>query len=166
MKNLLAKLLSQIYKRLDELPKKLRVLEEGGIKVSSVLIAADLLTWKSGEVEEAENMVLEFALQYEKLTDEQKSDLLKIAKSAYREYVQEMLKRVKEPGKLRMQIELLHNDLEGKVEVDQIQDAMKLVERFNEEAKPRGRQMKIDTVNFSLIQATAWNNQQADAYDI
>jgi hypothetical protein len=44
MKNLLAKLLSQIYKRLDELPKKLRVLEEGGIKVSSVLIAADLLT--------------------------------------------------------------------------------------------------------------------------
>jgi hypothetical protein len=57
-------------------------------------------------------MVLEFAQQYEKLTDEQKSDLLKIAKSAYREYVQEMLKRVKEPGKLRMRIELLHNDLE------------------------------------------------------
>jgi hypothetical protein len=33
--------------------------------------AADLLTWKNAEVEE--NMVLEFAQQYEKLTDEEKS---------------------------------------------------------------------------------------------
>jgi hypothetical protein len=37
--------------------------------------AADLLTWKNGEVEE--NVVLEFARQYEKLNDEQKTSLLK-----------------------------------------------------------------------------------------
>jgi hypothetical protein len=59
--------------------------------------AADLLTWKNGEVEE--NMVLEFAQQYEKLTDEEKSELIETAKSAHKEYVQKMIKRVKEPRK-------------------------------------------------------------------
>jgi hypothetical protein len=39
--------------------------------------SADLLTWKSGEVEE--NMILEFAQQYEKLTDEEKSELIETA---------------------------------------------------------------------------------------
>jgi hypothetical protein len=35
--------------------------------------AVDLLTWKNGEVEE--NIVLEFAQQYEKLTDDSKKFL-------------------------------------------------------------------------------------------
>jgi hypothetical protein len=50
--------------------------------------AADLLTWKNGEVEE--NMVLEFAQQYEKLTDEEKSELIETAKSAHKEYCRKL----------------------------------------------------------------------------
>jgi hypothetical protein len=65
-----------------------------------------------------------------------------------------MIKRVREPGKPRVRIELLHRDLEGEVKGDQIQDAMKLVEYLNEKSKPRGKKMKIDAVDFSLIQAT------------
>ena len=51
--------------RLDELPKKLQMaLEEGDVKMSSVLTAAELLTWNSrGEIKEGKegNMVLEFS---------------------------------------------------------------------------------------------------------
>jgi hypothetical protein len=61
-------------------------------------------------------------------------------------------KRVKEPRKPRIKIDLLHKDSEGEVETDQIQDAMKLVEYVNEKAKLRGKKMKMDTVT-SLIQA-------------
>jgi hypothetical protein len=104
-------------------------------------MAADLLTWKNGEVEE--NIILEFAHQYEKLNDEQKSDLIETAKSAHDEYVQEMMKRVREPGKPRMRIELSHKDSEGQVQEDQIQDAMELVECLNEEINPKGRNMKL-----------------------
>jgi hypothetical protein len=114
--------------------------------------AADLLTWKNAEVEE--NMVLEFARQYEKLTDEEKSELIETAKSAHREYVQEMIKRVREPGKPRIRIELSHKDSEGEVEEDQIQDAMELVECLNKKVKPEGRKMKLETVNLSLVSAT------------
>ena len=70
--------------------------------------AADLLTWKNGEVEE--NIILEFARQYEKLNDEEKSELFETAKSAHDKYVQEMMKRVREPGKPRIRIEMSHKD--------------------------------------------------------
>jgi len=109
--------------------------------------AADLLTWKNGEVEE--NVVLGFARQYEKLNDEQKSELIKTAKSAHREYVQQMMKRVSEPGKPRIQIEL-----SGEVKEEQIQDSMEFVDYVNEEMKPEGRKMKLETVTFSLVSAT------------
>ena len=65
--------------------------------------AADLLTWKNTQVEE--NILLEFTQQYEKLTDEEKSDFTHTAKTAYREYVQEMMKRVREPRKPTIRIE-------------------------------------------------------------
>ncbi len=111
--------------------------------------AADLLTWKNGEVEE--NVVLEFAHQYEKLNDEQKSQLIETAKSAHREYVQEMMKRVIEPGKPRIRIELSHKDSEGQVQEEEIQDAMEFVGYVNEEMKPKGRKMKLEAVNLSLV---------------
>ena len=114
--------------------------------------AAELLTWKNGEVEE--NIILEFAHQYEKLNDEQKSQLIETAKSAHYEYVQEMMKRVREPGKPRIRIEMSHKDSEGEVKEEQIQDAMKVVECLNEEIKPKGRKMKLETVNLSLVSAT------------
>ena len=47
--------------------------------------AADLLTWKNMEVEE--NTLVEFAEGYEKLTEEQKSELIDTAKSIHRGYV-------------------------------------------------------------------------------
>jgi len=115
-------------------------------------MAADLLTWKNMEVEE--NAVVEFAELYENLTDEQKSELIETAKSTHREYVQEMMKRVREPGKPRMRIELSHKDSEGQVQEEQIQDAMELVECLNKKVQPEGRKMKLDTVNFSLVSAT------------
>ena len=96
--------------------------------------AADLLTCKNGEVEE--NIILEFARQYEKLNDEEKSELFETAKSAHDEYVQEMMKRVREPGKPRMRIELSHKDSEGEVEEEQIQDAMEVVECLNKKVQP------------------------------
>jgi hypothetical protein len=71
--------------RLDELPEKLqRAIEEGGVKMRSVLTAAELLTWNSGEIKEGkeENMVMEFAQQYEKLTDDEKSELIETARLA------------------------------------------------------------------------------------
>jgi GMP synthase PP-ATPase subunit len=108
--------------------------------------AADLLTWKNEQLEE--NTILEFAQQYEKLNDEQKSELIKTAKSAHREYVQEMMKRVREPGP-RIQIEL-----SGEVKEEQIQDSMEFVDYVNEEMKPKGREMKLETVTFSLVSAT------------
>jgi hypothetical protein len=114
--------------------------------------AADLLTWKNGEVEE--NVVLEFAQQYENLTDEEKSELIEIAKSAHKEYVQKIIKRVKQPRKRMMEIELSNSGPKGEVQEDQIQDAMKLVEYVNEKVKPTGKKMKLDTVNFSLVSAT------------
>jgi hypothetical protein len=49
---------------------------------------------------------IEFAQQYEKLTDEEKSDLAQTAKSSHREYVQEMMGRVREPGRPRIRIDL------------------------------------------------------------
>jgi hypothetical protein len=97
---------------------------------------------------------LEFAQQYEKLTDEEKSELIETAKSAHREHMQEMLKRVKEPRKHMIEIELSNSGPEAEAQEDQIQDAMKLVEYVNEKVSPGGKQMKLDTVNFSLIQAT------------
>ena len=105
--------------------------------------AADLLTWKNGEVEE--NIILEFARQYEKLNDEEKSELFETAKSAHDKYVQEMMKRVREPGKPRIRIEL-----SGEVKEEQIQDAMEFVDYVNEEMKPKGRKMRLDTVSLSL----------------
>jgi hypothetical protein len=65
-----------------------------------------------------------------------------------------MIKRVKEPRKRMIEIELSNSGPEGEVQEDQIQDAMKLVEYVNEKVTPGGKQMKLDTVNFSLIQAT------------
>jgi hypothetical protein len=114
--------------------------------------ADDLLTWKNMEVEE--NAVVEFAELYENLTDEQKSELMDTAKSIHKEYVQEMMKRVREPGKPRMRIELSHKDSEGQVQEEQIQDAMEVVECLNEGIKPKGRKMKLETVNLSLVSAT------------
>lgn len=58
-------------------------------------------------------MLLEFAQQYEKLTDEEKSDLAQTAKSSHREYVQEMMGRVREPVRPRIRIDLSHKDSEG-----------------------------------------------------
>jgi hypothetical protein len=60
-----------------------------------------------------------------------------------------MMKRVIEPGKPRIQIEL-----SGEVREEEIQDAMQFVDYVNEEMKPKGRKMKLDTVNFSLVSAT------------
>ncbi len=114
--------------------------------------AADLLTWKNGEVEE--NIILEFAYQYENLTDEQKSELIDTAKLIHREYVQEMMKRVREPGKPRMRIELSHKDSEGEVKKDQMQDAMEIIGSLNKKIKPEGRKMKLEMVNLSLVSAT------------
>jgi hypothetical protein len=50
----------------------------------SVLTAAELLTCHSGEIKEGkeENMVMEFAQQYEKLTDDEKSELIETARLA------------------------------------------------------------------------------------
>ena len=118
----------------------------------SLETAADLLTWKNMEVEE--NAVVEFAELCENLTDEQKSELIDTAKSVHKEYVQQMIKRVREPGKPRIRIELSHKDSEGEVEEEQIQDAMEVVECLNEEIKPEGRKMKLVTVNLSLVSAT------------
>ena len=115
-------------------------------------MAADLLTWKNMEVEE--NTVVEFAELYENLTDEERGDLAQTAKLAHREYVQQMMKRLREPGKQRMQIELSHKDSEGEVEEEQIQDAMEVIECVNEEIKPKGRKMKLETVDLSLVSAT------------
>jgi pyruvate-formate lyase-activating enzyme len=109
--------------------------------------ATGLLTWKNAEVEEI--TLLEFAQQYENLTDEQKSDLIKTAKSAHKEYVQEMMRRVREPGRPRIQIEL-----SGEVKEEEIQDSMEFVDYVNEDMKPKGRKMKLDTVNLSLVSAT------------
>ena len=75
--------------------------------------AADLLTWKNVQLEE--NTILEFTQQYEKLTDEEKTDLIKTAKSAHRVYVQEMMKRIREAGKPTIRIELSHKESEGEV---------------------------------------------------
>jgi biopolymer transport protein ExbD len=50
--------------------------------------------WKKGEVEE--NIILDCARQYEKLNDEEKSELIETAKSAHYEYVQHIMKRVRE----------------------------------------------------------------------
>jgi hypothetical protein len=111
--------------------------------------AADLLTWKNMEIEE--NAVVEFAELYENLTDEQKSELIDTAKSIHREYVQQMMKRVREPRKQRIRIELSHKDSEGQVQEEQIQDTMEVVECVNEEIKPKGRKMKLETVNLSLV---------------
>jgi hypothetical protein len=55
------------------------------LQLIKVETAADLLTWKNGEVEE--NIILEFAHQYEKLNDEEKSELIETAGSAHDEYV-------------------------------------------------------------------------------
>ena len=118
----------------------------------SLETAADLLTWKNMEVEE--NTVVEFAELYEDLTDEQKSELIDTAKSIHREYVQQMIKRVREPGKPRIRIELSHKDSEGQVQEEQIQDTMEVVECLNKEIKPKGRKMKLETVNLSLVSAT------------
>ena len=118
----------------------------------SLETAADLLTWKNMEVEE--NAVVEFAELYENLTDEQKSELTDTAKSIHREYVQQMIKRVREPGKPKIRIELSHKDSEGQVQEEQIQDAMEVVECLNEEIKSKGRKMKLETVNLSLVSAT------------
>ena len=114
--------------------------------------ADDLLTWKNMEVEE--NAVVEFAELYENLTDEQKSELTDTAKSIHREYVQQIIKRVREPAKPRIRIELSHKDSEGQVQEEQLQDAMEVVECLNEEIKPKGRKMKLETVNLSLVSAT------------
>jgi hypothetical protein len=65
-----------------------------------------------------------------------------------------MMKRVREPGKPRMRIELPHKDSEGEVEEDQIQDAMEVVDCLNKKVKPEGRKMKLETVNVSLVSAT------------
>ena len=113
--------------------------------------AADLLTLKNMEVEE--NAVVEFVELYENLTDEQKTDLIKTAKSAHKEYVREMMKRVREPGKPRMRIEI-RTDSECEVKEEQIQDSMEFVDYVNEEMKPEGRKMKLETVTFSLVSAT------------
>jgi len=118
----------------------------------SLETAADLLTWKNMEVEE--NTVVEFAELYEDLTDEQKSELIDTAKSVHKEYVQQMIKRVREPGKPRIRIELSHKDSEGQVQEEQIQDTMEVVECLNKEIKPKGRKMKLETVNLSLVSAT------------
>ena len=45
--------------------------------------AADLLTWKNAQLEE--NTLLEFTQQYEKLTDEQKSELIDRDKSIHKQ---------------------------------------------------------------------------------
>ena len=74
-------------------------------------------------MEVEENAVVEFAELYENLTDEQKSELIDTAKSIHREYVQEMVKRVREPGKPRMRIEMSHKDSEGEVQEDQIENS-------------------------------------------
>jgi hypothetical protein len=146
--------------RFDELPEKLqRAIEEGGVKMSSVLTAAELLTWNSAEqIKEGkeENMILEFARQYEKLNDEEKSEFLKTAKSAHEEYVQEMMKRVREPVKPRIRMELSHKDLQGEVEEDQIQDAMEVVECLNKKIEGEGKKMKLETVNLSFVSATPY----------
>lgn len=105
-------------------------------------------------MEVEENTLVEFTEVYEKLTEEQKSELIDTAKSIHREYVQEMMKRVREPAKPRMQIDLSHKDSEGEVKQDQIQDAMELVECLNKETEPKGRKMKLNTVNLSLVSAT------------
>lgn len=115
--------------------------------------AADLLTWKNAKVEE--NMLLEFAQQYAKLTDEEKSDLAQAAKSVHTAYVQQMMKRVREPGRPRIRIDLSHEDSEGEVKEDQIQDAMEIVDCLNEKTKPEGRKMKLETVNLSFASATS-----------
>lgn len=106
-------------------------------------------------MEVEENTLVEFAEGYEKLTEEQKSELIDTAKSIHRGYVQEMVKRVRDPGKPRMRIELSHKGSEGEVKQDQIQDAMEVVECLNKETESKGRKMKLDTVNLSLVSATA-----------
>lgn len=52
----------------------IKIAEAGGVKIDSVITAADLLRCKSQEIADAkeENTVLEFARQYEKLNDEEK----------------------------------------------------------------------------------------------
>jgi hypothetical protein len=118
----------------------------------NVETAADLLTWKNAQLEE--NVLLEFAQQYEKLTDEEKSDLAQTAESAHREYVQEMMRRVTEPKRPRIRIDLSSGDSEGEVNEDQIQEAMGFVDVVKEMAKPKGRKMRLDTVSLSVVSAT------------
>ena len=65
-----------------------------------------------------------------------------------------MMKRVREPRKPRIRIDLSLEDSEGEVKEQQIQDAMEVVECLNEEIKPKGRKMKLETVNLSLVSAT------------
>ena len=62
------------------------------------------------------------------------------------------MKRVREPGKPRMRIELSHKDSEGEVEEDQ----MEVVDCLNKKVKLEGRKMKLETVNVSLVSATPW----------
>jgi uncharacterized protein YqgV (UPF0045/DUF77 family) len=158
MENLLAKLLSQIYMRFEELPKKLqRVIEEGGVKMGSMLKVADLLTWKSVEIkEEEENMVLEFVQQYEKLTDEEKSKLLETAKSAHSNYVQEMIKRVKETEEPKITFEISAKDSANKeVAEEDVKELLRVVKNVKETMKPKGSKMKMDTVSISLISSTS-----------
>ena len=58
------------------------------------------------------------------------------------------MKRVADPRKPRIRIELLHKDSEGEIQKDQIQDAMEFVESLNKKIKPERRKTKLDTVNF------------------
>jgi hypothetical protein len=93
------------------------------LQLIKVETAADLLTWKNAQLEE--NTVLEFTQQYEKLTDEEKADLIGTAKSAHKEYVQKMIKKVKERKKRRIDIELEGGEpSEAEVKEKDIQDVM------------------------------------------
>jgi hypothetical protein len=65
-----------------------------------------------------------------------------------------MMRRVREPGRPRIRIDLSHQYSEGEVKEQQIQDAMEFVDYLNEEMKPKGRKMKLNTVNLSLVSAT------------
>jgi uncharacterized protein YqgV (UPF0045/DUF77 family) len=125
--------------------------------MGSMLKVADLLTWKSGEIkEEEENMVLEFVQQYEKLTDEEKSKLLETAKSAHSNYVQEMIKRVKETEEPKITFEISAKDSANKeVAEEDVKELLRVVKNVKETMKPKGSKMKMDTVSISLISSTS-----------
>lgn len=115
--------------------------------------ATDLLTWKNAEVEE--KIILEFTQQYEKLTDEEKVDLIKTAKSAHSEYVQKIVERAKDPKKRKIEIEIGGDPSKGEIKESDIQDIMKMIEDMNGQvSRPKGEQRKLDRVNLSWISST------------